>query len=793
MPTSRPFAILGGGHPFSAHIEHFHAALLCHPAYTDVAARSASGATIDVRTNLRGRPSTTGGWRLTRLYQSFQYFDETGLFHARTFCYSAKKPELEYFEFPDDPFLPAAKTFFARGSNGPGGTPRVERYVPLRRLTLRLADYHGEFAAIGKLLRPSEACVAFEALQATHAAANGTGGTFSVAAPLSLDAKTGAFFQRSLPGRTLNSLLAPRSCEVALERIGALHRDLHGFKTEGLPQHDHAAAFDALQIDLAWLTSLCHGYHEVFTAAAQILREHARESAVRETVFCHGDFRCAQILADGDAWSVIDFDGACQGDPYMEIARFIAFLPYDLAFPQPGGNGASDTALAAATSAYLRGYEDRAGAALDIKHLWRCRVACETARLALATRRDFLSFDGFIQALIRLRDLCGQMGRVENPDTARRAAIGIRAIDTSTGGNMAARQAPASMQKSEVRVDDSYGVADDAAMPFLKLALNPRVVQEQFDNELGRLTQGGRAWLRAIRVTRYKPTRRCLIEYDLDIIRRGSAAWSLTLIGKARARGLNTNTFSCLEALWRNGFDANSADGISVPEPVALIPALQVWLQRKVPGDIATAMLHGAQGVGLARRMAEAIDKLHRLGPKPTRRHGMAEELGILRERLPAVASLHPELASPLTRLLASCIRLGTKLSEPRWVGVHRDFYPDQVIVDGSRLHLLDLDLYAEGDAALDVGNFTAHLVEQGLRKHGDAKALAAQISAMENRFADLSGDVMRARVYMALTLARHVSISTQFPDRRWTTPMLLDLSERHVNDALALRSGVLR
>ena len=47
---------------------------------------------------------------------------------------------------------------------------------------------------------------------------------------------------------------------------------------------------------------------------------------------------------------------------------------------------------------------------------------------------------------------------------------------------------------------------------------------------------------------------------------------------------------------------------------------------------------------------------------------------------------------------------------------VHRDFYHDQLLFDAERTWILDLDCAARGDAAMDVGNFVAHLVEGAWR-----------------------------------------------------------------------------
>jgi Ser/Thr protein kinase RdoA (MazF antagonist) len=206
-----------------------------------------------------------------------------------------------------------------------------------------------------------------------------------------------------------------------------------------------------------------------------------------------------------------------------------------------------------------------------------------------------------------------------------------------------------------------------------------------------------------------------------------------------------------------------------------------MWLQRKVPGVPALRLLPGEDGPALAARIAGAIHKVHRAGVPASRRHTMGDELAILKGGLERVATMRPEWKARLARLLSSCERIGAAVPGTEPTGIHRDFHPDQVIADGERLYLVDFDDYCEGDPALDAGNFTAHLTEQALRASGDPEALRDREEAFRERFFRLAGTRRRAAAdaYALLTLARHVYISTLFPDRRPFTERILDLCER--------------
>lgn len=326
-----------------------------------------------------------------------------------------------------------------------------------------------------------------------------------------------------------------------------------------------------------------------------------------------------------------------------------------------------------------------------------------------------------------------------------------------------------------------HAQVEDPAMPFLAAALDPAEAKRKLEERL--LDGEARLKLNGVRLLRHKPGRRCLIEYDVELRPPGGRHEEMTLLGKSRARGLDRKGYRIQRALREAGFDEEHSE-FRVPETFGVIPEFHMWLQRKVPGVPATGLLPEPGGAELARGIASLSDALHRAGVTPLRSpHTVADELRILRERLSGLAADQPHLGPRLERLLVCCEHLGAQIPRPQTRGIHRDFYADQVLVDGQRLYLLDLDLYCEGDPALDIGNFLAHITEYSLRELGDPAALADREEAMEDEFLRLSagssGEAVRA--YTTLTLARHVHISTLFPERRAFTGRLLELCEERL------------
>lgn len=285
-------------------------------------------------------------------------------------------------------------------------------------------------------------------------------------------------------------------------------------------------------------------------------------------------------------------------------------------------------------------------------------------------------------------------------------------------------------------------------------------------------------------MARYKPKKRCIIEYDVERNSNGFPLEFITLIGKIRMWGTDTSTYTSVQSLWRDGFNYAAPDGIMIPEPLGIIPEYRMWLQRKVPGRPVIELLAGPDGTSLAKRIVEAIYKIQQTNVAPHReQHTIDHELDILHRGLLEVSRTAPELSGRIERIARQCDSLAEKIPQNTPVCSHRDFYFDHVIVDGHRLYLLDFDLYCKADPGLDIGNFIAHLTEYALRVLGDPEALAPIEKTMEEVFSELwnAKAYFSMRSYVLLTLVRHIFLSTKVKGRSNFTEALLELCEERL------------
>jgi len=659
--------------------------------------------------------------------------------------------------FPEDASLPALSRLtdpdrrrrLLRRALGrrarPGELTRL-RYKPERRFVGRLASGGGP-----------------DLLLKVHSPAGFEGGLrgalgWRVRAPLAVPPLVGVLPEHNLlafewvAGRPLSEAIVSGEASLPeLERVGEALARLHGSPPAAILPRGALAEAHHVRAVAAVLA---------FVAPAQAARvQHlGREIAGRLAARpspgrpVHGDFHAGQVVLAGATAAVLDFDKAALADPAADLGSFLAYLEREVCT----GRLAAERA-AALGEGFLAGY-GRAGT----------RPAEGPLALHLAA------------ALLRMAP---HFFRDRDPAWPERTEA---TLDRAAA--CLARHAAARVSVSVPAAEAPAAPAGDRGIPFLAVALDPRLVGEGLRRlpDLQAVLPG--AAVRSLRVLRLKPGRRCLVEYGL--VDPGGVREPLVVLGKVRARGADLLTCRLVRRLAERGFGVDSEDGVSVPPPFGALPEMGMWLMARVGGSPARDLLEGPAGPALAARLADALHKLHRAPVPAGRTHTVADELAILTDRLERAARERPEWAGRIARLAGACMAAAAGLAPREMALVHRDFYADQVMVDGGRVYLLDLDLCAAGDPALDAGNFAGHLVEQALRGHGDPRALDEARTALVDRFLARSGRATSAAVdvYTTLTLARHVWLSTQFPERRGTTAVLLDLCEERLDIGAATR-----
>lgn len=251
-----------------------------------------------------------------------------------------------------------------------------------------------------------------------------------------------------------------------------------------------------------------------------------------------------------------------------------------------------------------------------------------------------------------------------------------------------------------------------------------------------------------IQVLKYKPGRRCVLAYTLvGQTWREGAQRQHQVIGKVYRDERGERLFRLQQALWHDGFGPHAPDRIHVPRALAYVPEMRMVVQERAAGATLNALVTAPGLRTRIVRSAEGLAKLHNLPTplpgfpskdgEPFGHYLLADELANLDRFMHELAQVRPHSAAAVSGLRDALRAWGQRLPAPEAVTpIHRDFYYSQVLFDGPRLVLIDFDLFALGDPAIDVANFIAHLHFLGLDRLGHLDALAAEASAFMEAYA---------------------------------------------------------
>jgi aminoglycoside phosphotransferase len=387
---ARLFAFLTPDHPLRPDIERFEAELGAHCPPELLR----GGGAPTVHADLKAGPVPGGGWRVAELYWSLQRRSPRG-FTAGTLCYGAKSGHCDWLDYPADPRLPGLADYLA-------GAAQVEvlRYIPLRRATLRVREPPGR-SVVAKFKRASRFRDAWALLQDVERRVMQAQPGFRVPRALGVEEARCLYFQEALPGRNLAELLDGESAPALLARLGEVHRRLHALPAEGLPRRPCGHDAGAAQANAAWIGLMLPALGDPVTGIAALLRETAPEETA--PAFCHGDPDCGQVLVEGDAWSLLDFDACHGGDPYRDVAMLAASLDYHVprlrALAEAPGHEAR--AVERAAQAYIEAYFG--AAPRDAARLAWHRGCAELHYLALTLKKDRYHPRAFARRWERLR------------------------------------------------------------------------------------------------------------------------------------------------------------------------------------------------------------------------------------------------------------------------------------------------------------------------------------------------------------------------------------------------------
>lgn len=181
-----------------------------------------------------------------------------------------------------------------------------------------------------------------------------------------------------------------------------------------------------------------------------------------------------------------------------------------------------------------------------------------------------------------------------------------------------------------------------------------------------------------------------------------------------------------------------------VVAPIGFDASLNAIIMEDLPGEVMD-FCAGSDGVEHSRLCGQLLAQLHRTPLSDelqvTPRHGIAEELDVLRVWVARACLLKPDTARLLMDTLQRVEYSLSTLAVRTAVPIHRDFHEKQVLLHDGRAFLLDFDTLCAGDSGIDVGNFLAHaqLASLQSRKFGEDDYVQVK-NAFLSAYAEICG-----------------------------------------------------
>ena len=257
-----------------------------------------------------------------------------------------------------------------------------------------------------------------------------------------------------------------------------------------------------------------------------------------------------------------------------------------------------------------------------------------------------------------------------------------------------------------------------------------------------------------VAVLGYRPHQCCVLRYAG---RPASAGGSGVVIAKLfGGRGKAADAYGRLEALHARA----TARGVIVPKPLALIHDGNLVVTESVPGSCMKRRLNKGcserEAGKLARLAAVPLARLHGLGPEDGEPRTLEREIEAGFQAAARLRRVAPELVGRADALLARVAsRAGGGAAEACCL-IHGDYSPNQLLLDGDRVAVVDFDRSGPGDPALDVGHFMAELRREALHTGNAAlRELPTRFLAEYEAHAEGPPLAERAFLFQSLALVR--------------------------------------
>ncbi|MFQ5729343.1 MAG: phosphotransferase family protein, partial [Waddliaceae bacterium] len=220
---------------------------------------------------------------------------------------------------------------------------------------------------------------------------------------------------------------------------------------------------------------------------------------------------------------------------------------------------------------------------------------------------------------------------------------------------------------------------------------------------------------------------------------------------------------------------------IPMPKPIGFLLDPQWTLQEKVEGTRLGAMVNSESFGEIIKKTATLIARFHNLEIPLCNTRKLDQELRMINPRCEVLIHLFPDLKQRLESLRKKIIADLERRIDIR-APIHADFHHTTLLVDGTRVRLIDVDEMAFGDPCVDIGRFLSSLRIPSLRAFGSFEGLEPMRELfLETYLKNTPGNIQNIRLFESASLLTSAAsvFRSQRPDWKNEVQMLLDDSER--------------
>ncbi len=241
-----------------------------------------------------------------------------------------------------------------------------------------------------------------------------------------------------------------------------------------------------------------------------------------------------------------------------------------------------------------------------------------------------------------------------------------------------------------------------------------------------------------------------------------------TIIGKFYVEdGLGSVCYHVMHNLYEH----TERNYLHIPKPIAYVHGHRLLLTEPAQGHACEKMDIGARSETVTR-VGAALRELHALGAVAGPAKKMTDHIReLIRPRPAELALALPGFSSLIHDTLDRLNEVDRHVIDPP-VLLHRDYHLRQLFDDGTHISVIDWDLSAMGDAAFDVGYFTAYLKNH----YPEAEASKGIAAFLEGYGAD-ANMVERIAIYEQFNFLRRACRRYRLKDEGWSSKIRLMFS----------------